>query len=159
MTAQLPKLFMVTENFEGRRCYWFVLQRKHALVGVADTMQEFFTKAEARTFVKFARNSLDIPDLRIAPAPATPPSKSFEDRMVERGEELHMVLVSEDENFGVTCFDEQWPPGKSSDITPEQFRRAFQKLIDAGDLVPTGEYRPDRNGMMQPVYAAKDEDD
>ena len=93
MTAQLPKLFRVTENFEGRRCHWYVSQRKHALVGVADTMQEFFTKAEARTFVKLARERLGIPDLRIAPAPATPPSKSFEDRMVERGEELHMVLI------------------------------------------------------------------
>ena len=68
-------------------------------------------------------------------------------------------MLSEDENFGVTCFDEQWPPGKNSDITPEQFRRAWQKLVDAGDIVATGEYRPDRNGMMQPVYAAKDEDD
>jgi len=72
MTAQLPKLFRVTENFEGRRCHWYVSQRKHALVGVADTMQEFFTKAEARTFVKLARERLGIPDLRIAPAPATP---------------------------------------------------------------------------------------
>jgi hypothetical protein len=33
---------------------------------------------------------------------------------------------------------------------------AWQRLIDNGTIVPTGEMRPDRNGVLQPVYVHRD---
>jgi hypothetical protein len=37
-------------------------------------------------------------------------------------------------------------------MTPERFRTAWQDMIKDGTLLPTGDYRPDRKGVMQPVY-------
>ena len=106
MIKSSEPLFTVTEGWQGHCVHWFVIWRKHESEGLG----EFFTEREAQTFVKFARERLDIPDLHIAPAPATPPSKSFADRFVEQGEELRMLMVGEDENFAVNCFDEWSEP-------------------------------------------------
>ena len=37
-----------------------------------------------------------------------------------------------------------------------QLRLAFENLIAAGYLIPTGEKRPSRKGTLQPVYVARE---
>jgi len=101
------KLFAVTESYKGRLVHWYVNWRKQELADVPLTMQEFFTEQEAATFVGFAWRYLDIPHshLTVAPAPLTPPVKSFEDRTVEAGEELSSLNVGVgDVDFGVSSF-------------------------------------------------------
>jgi hypothetical protein len=101
------KLFSVTENYEGRRCHWYVCWRRHELANVPVLMQEFFTKQEATTFVKFARRYLEIPHLTVRPVTALP-TKSFEDRVLEAGVTLAALKVGSaaDAEFEVGCFEE-----------------------------------------------------
>lgn len=45
--------------------------------------------------------------------------------------------------------------GADAPVTPErlqEFRATFREMVEEGVLVPTGEYRPDRKGVLQPVY-------
>jgi hypothetical protein len=108
------QLFTITENYKGHCCHWFVIWRKRELKGVAEAKQELFTSQAAAAFVSFARDNLSISELKVTLAD-THPTKSFEDRIVEQGEELSMLLVGgEDADFAVCSFDE-WdkPAGES----------------------------------------------
>jgi hypothetical protein len=49
---------------------------------------------------------------------------------------------------------EHKPPKRLSKRQVE-FRAALQTLIDRGEVVPTGEMRPDSNDELQPVYALR----
>jgi hypothetical protein len=99
------KLFAVTESHKGRLVHWYVSWRKQELVDIPATMQEFFTKQEATTFVEFARRKLNIPRLTVAPAPLVVPAKSYENQNIELGIELYCLMVGgEDGDFGVGSF-------------------------------------------------------
>jgi hypothetical protein len=34
-------------------------------------------------------------------------------------------------------------------------RKIFHEMVESGELVPTGEMRPDRNGVLRPVYVLR----
>ena len=115
------KLFSVLEVYKGRRCHWYVAWRKQQDADVPPAAREFFTEQEAATFVKFARRHLRIPRLTVAPM-TTPPTKSFEDQVVEAGWKPAVMEVGFDPDFCVGCFEE-------GDRNPEGIKH--RRAVDA----------------------------
>jgi hypothetical protein len=96
------QLFSVTEIFEERKCHWYVTWRRKELTDIPIVAQEYFTKREADTFVKFARKHLEIQHLEVAPMPALLPTETFDDQVIEAGWEP--VDMEVNASFCVGCY-------------------------------------------------------
>jgi hypothetical protein len=44
---------------------------------------------------------------------------------------------------------------KNGEPSAAEFQANWQALIDSGEIVPSGEMRPDRSGKLQPVYVLR----
>jgi hypothetical protein len=44
---------------------------------------------------------------------------------------------------------------KTGEPSAAEFRATFQEMVDSGEIVPSGEMRPDRSGKLQPVYVLR----
>jgi hypothetical protein len=45
---------------------------------------------------------------------------------------------------------------RSGEPPADELRATFQEMVDSGELVPSGEMRPNRSGKLQPVYVLRE---
>jgi hypothetical protein len=144
----MTKLFAVTENFEGRKCHWYVSWRRQEFADIPITAQEYFTQREADTFVKFARKHLEIQHLEVAPMPALLPTETFDSQVIEAGWEPVDMEVNAD--FSVGCYQ----PGLYNED-----KRAIEAVLEdmarSGLVTKSVEMRPVKRHQFRAARGRK----